>query len=517
MSEGGNAVDAAVTLSLTLGVLCPHYTGVGGGGFCLFWLPGFDRPKVLDYRETAPAASKPGMFSDTRRASTRGALAPGTPGTVAGLAELLEQHGTISWERALAPGIELAERGFPTYPNLRRVILGRLKMLSEYTETARIFVTETGQGPLPGQLLRQPDLAATYRRLAEHGPREFYEGETAERIIAELDSGGGVMTRQDLIDYKPVWREPISALYRGREVFTIGPPSGGGIQLLQMLQMLEPFDFPPAKMGSARTYHLQCEAMRISFADRSSWIADPAFFDVPVEAMLDPSRIADLHLLIDPRRANELVEMPPLEGYLPAGQSLPGQGGTASFCTADSQGGFVVATESVNLWFGSMVIAPATGVVLNDIMDDFSQRPGTPDAFGLVSSRINQVEANKRPASSSTPALVFEDGKPIIGSGSAGGPRIATSVFQILTHLLDHRLNVRQAMDAPRVHHQWLPNELVVERFVPEDVRKGLRALGHRVAEGPARSHGCAIAWNEEDGLFYGAGDFRSGGAAAGC
>ncbi len=514
MADGGNAVDGAVALSLALGVLCPQYTGLGGGGFAIVWLPGFERPRVLDYRETAPGAATPDMFVNDRQASMRGVLAAGVPGTVAGLAELLEQHGTLSWKQVLAPSIEQAERGFPCYPNLRRVILGRSEVLTDFPEIARIYVTETGEGPRPGELVQQPDLAATYRLLAERGPREFYEGELAGRLIGELSAEGGVMSLEDLKTYKPVWREPISASYRGREVFTIGPPSGGGIQLLQMLQMVEPFDFSPDKAGSALCYHLQCEAMRISFADRSSWIADPDFYDVPTAAMIDPARIAELHLLIDPRKAMDLVEMPPLEGHVPGGHSRLGQGGTAAFACADSQGGWVVATESINLWFGSMVIPRGTGVVLNNIMDDFSQQPGTPDAFGLVSSRINQVEPHKRPASSSAPALVMENGRPFIAAASAGGPRIATSVFQILMHLLDHGLNVCRAMDAPRVHHQWLPNELAVEKFVPADVRRTLAQLGHRVVEGPARSHGCSIIHSEADGMFYGAGDFRSGGAA---
>ncbi|MBI3927317.1 MAG: gamma-glutamyltransferase [Armatimonadetes bacterium] len=518
LQEGGNAVDAAVTISLTLGVLCPYYTGIAGGGFMMIWLPGFDRPRVLDYREVAPGAAYPEMFEGRPRASTRGALAVGVPGSVAGLAEVLQTYGTISWERALAPGIELAEQGFPVYPNFRRVTMARRKMLGLYPEACRIFLGEHGEGFKPGQRLRQPELAETYRRLAAHGPRELYEGLTAERIVSELQADGGILTLEDLAGYRAVWREPLSAVYRGKEVFAVGPPSGGGVQLLQCLQMLEPFSFTPARVGTAQTYHLQAEAMRLSFADRSSWVADPAFFDVPVHPMLDPARLAELHLLIDPKKAMELVEVPPLEGYVPSamGQSRPGTGGTSSFAVAHKGGGFVVATESINLWFGSMMIPRGTGVLLNDILDDFSRTPGTPDAFGLVSSRINQVEPRKRPASSSCPMIMAEQGKPIMAAGSAGGPRIATSVLQVVMNVVDHRLNIRQAMDAPRVHHQWLPDELVVEKFIPEDIRKNLRSMGHRVVEGPNRSHGCSVGWSGDDELFYGAGDFRSGGDAAG-
>ncbi len=517
MAEGGNAVDAAVTLSLTLGVVSPHYTGLGGGGFMMIWLPDMDGPEILDFREVAPAAATPHLFADDPPGtSTQGGLAIGVPGTVAGMAEVLEKYGTISWERALAPGIKHAEEGVPSYPNLRRVVLGRRQALKRFKEAERIFVTETGEGPLPGQKLVQKELAATYRSLAKNGPQEFYQGETAEKVARGIQEHGGIITKEDLANYSPIWREPLSGIYRGHEVYTIGPPSGGGIQLLQMLQMVEPFAFSADQSGSAHTYHLWAEAMRISFAERSVWIADPDFYDIPVTALLDPSRIAELHLMIDPKAAAELIVTPPIEGFSPTGHAMPGVGGTASYACADPKGGFVSATESVNLWFGSMVIPEGTGIVLNNIMDDFSQQPGTPDVFGLVSSRINQIEPGKRAASSSCPALVSRKGRPFMAAGSAGGPRIATSVFQILSHLIDHQLNVRQAMDQPRIHHQWLPNQIQVERFVPEDVRRALREIGHKVVEGPCRSHGCAIHWDQGDQLYYGAGDFRSGGAAVG-
>lgn len=518
LAEGGNAVDAAVTLSLTLGVLCPQYTGIGGGGFMMIWLPGMERPTVLDYRETAPAAAFPGMYAAKAQASARGPLATGVPGTVAGLAEVLEKYGTISLERALAPGIELAEGGFHYYPNLRRILSARRKLLSIYKEAARIFLGPSREGPRPGDLLRQPDLARTYRRLAQKGWRDFYEGETAELIVREMKRSGGILSAEDLRGYQPLWREPLLGMYRGQEVWVLPPPSGGGIQLLQMLGMLEPFRFSPSRMGSSQTYHLQAEAMKIAFAERSTWVADPAYFPVPVEAMLDPTRIAELHVLINPKEASTLGDLPPLPD-LPATAPEPssvGSGGTASFAAADENGGFCVVTESVNLWFGSMIVPAGTGLVLNDIMDDFSRRPGTPDAFGLVSSRANQVEPGKRPASSSCPILVARDSQPYLAVGSAGGPRIPTSVLQILMNLIDHQANLRQAQDAPRVHHQWLPDETHVEKAIPEDVRRGLRQMGHRVLEGPNRSHSAAVMWSESEQIFYGAGDFRSGGAAAG-
>lgn len=524
LKEGGNAVDAAVTLSLTLGVACPQYTGIGGGGFSLVFLPGMDRPRLFDFREVAPSAAHPDMFGEEDCASVRGGLAPGVPGTVAGMAKLLDEFGTISWERALAPGIELARKGVEVYPNLRRVIQGRRSFFEKFEEISRVFLRPEGVGTEPGSRLVLNDLATTYERMAKFGPREFYEGELAEKIVAGVREAGGLFQLKDLANYKVLEREPISCHYGGREFYTIGPPSGGGIQLLQMLQLIEPFKLKASDFGSALCYHLQSEAMRLSFADRSSWIADPDFFNVPVEAMLDSSRLAELTAQIDPQRAMELVETPPLRTDLSSlahagpgfGHSQPGVGGTAAYLTADQYGGFVSSTESVNLWFGSMVIPKGTGVILNNVMDDFSRNPGTPDAFGLVSSKINQVAPGKRPASSASPSLVFKNGVPVAALASAGGPRIAPTVFQMAMNVFDFGMNVRQSMDAPRVHHQWLPNELNVEQMISPDTRKSLEAMGHKVVEGPSRSHAASLVKDETDGIFYGVGDFRAGGAASG-
>lgn len=510
LDKGGNAVDAAVALSFTLGVVCPNYSGIGGGGFMMIWRPGMDRPAVLDYRETAPNMAYTGMFAEKPHASTRGCMAAATPSLVAGLAEARDRYGRLPWAELLEPSIRIADEGFPVYPNLVRCIRSRLGVLGIYREAARLFLGPDGQGLRPGETFRFPDLAATYRRLAAEGPREFYEGETARRIVAEIRRGGGGLRARDLAKYRPLWREPVQRTYRGYEVFSIPPPSGGGIQILQMLALLEPFGLLPENAGSAATCHLQAEAMRISFAERAASMADPDFHHVPVEELLSADRLEQCRNLIDPRKATSVVDLPPLEFAPPSPKS------TASYVVADSEGGWVVATESINLWFGSLVIPPGTGILLNDVMDDFSRVPGTPDAFGLVSSGTNRVEAGKRPASSSSPVMVFQGGRPLLATGSAGGPRIPTSVFQILVNVLDHGQNPQRALDFPRVHHQWLPDEIAVESSVPEDVRKALRRMGHRVVLGPDRSHGVCVMRAEGEDLFLAAGDFRSGGAAAG-
>lgn len=511
MQQGGNAVDGAVALSTTLGVVCPNYTGLGGGGFMLVWLPGMPAPEVLDYRETAPNRAYTGMFAArSSQASTRGALAVAVPGLVAGLAEALARYGTRPWAELLQPAIRVAEEGTPVSPNLVRCIRSRLRMLSMYREAARLFLGSGGQGLRPGETWRFPDLAATLRRLAQEGPREFYEGETARRIDAEMKRGQGCLSKRDLARYRPIWRRPLRGHYRGHDVYTVPPPSGGGLQILQMLALLEPFEFPPENAGSAATCHLQAEAMRVSFAERATCLADPDFHTVPVADLLEPARIEECRKGIDPARACGLDVLPSVRPSGPPPQS------TASYVVADPMGGWVAATESINLWFGSLVVPPGTGILLNDVMDDFSRVPGTPDAFGLVSSGRNRVEPGKRPASSSAPAILALGDRPRMAVGSAGGPRIPTSVFQVLMNVLDHGHNPRRALEQPRVHHQWLPNEIAVEQGVPDDVRKVLRKMGHRVVQGPERSHGVCVMKAAGEDLFLAAGDPRSGGGAAG-
>ncbi len=510
LRQGGNAVDGAVALSAALGVLCPNYTGFGGGGFMMIWKPGMEAPEVLDYRETAPDRAYTGMFATRGQASTRGALAVAVPGLVAGLAEALARFGSLPWADLLAPAIRIAEEGTPVAGNLIHCIRDRQRMLGLYREASRLFLGPSGQGPRLGDIWRFPDLAATLRRLAQEGPREFYEGETARRVVAEIQRGRGCLSMRDLARYQPVWRRALRGTYRGYEVYTLPPPSGGGIQILQMLKLLEPFDFSPQEAGSAATFHLQAEVMRLSFAERATSLTDPDFHPVPVEEMLDPRRLARLGAELDPGRTRGLGELSLLES-----PPVPPQS-TVSYVVTDPTGGWVVATESVNLWFGSLVVPPGTGLVLNNVMDDFSRVPGTPDAFGLVSSGRNRVQPGKRPASSSAPALVFREGRPRMAVGSAGGPRIPTSVLQVLMNVLDHGHSPLQALMQPRVHHQWLPDEIAVEPGVPRNVRKTLRRMGHRVVQGPERSHAVCVLRAGSEPLLLAAGDPRSGGSAAG-
>ena len=498
---GGNAVDAAVAMSLALNCTCPYYTGIGGGGFALVWLPGWEEPRWLDFRETAPRASSATFYEDRpAHHSWEGPFSVGVPGQVAGLDVLLREHGRLGWAEVVAPAVEMARSGVSVDANWYRVGLNKQADLARYPEAARLYL-DHGSSPFPGTVLRFPDLAGSLEQLAEQGARAFYEGEIARRIVAELPDW---LTLQDLADYRPRWREPLSLDWDGGRLFTVGAPSAGGLQLLQMLALLQ-------KMGrcsvdESEFYHRLSEAMRISFRVRGEAVGDPDDHPLQLSEHLSPSWLEYWAGRIHSRNVMPL-----------AGPALayPG-GGTASHAVACRDGGVVVLTESVNHWFGSMVVARGTGILLNNIMDDFSTKPHHPDQFGVVPSKLNLPLPGRRSVSSSAPSLWFEDGRPRLAVGSAGGPRITTSVAQVLLQRRWKSQNIQQAISAPRIHHQWFPDELEVEPLFPVHFRANLEGRGHQLVERVCRSHACALECHWEEGFFSAGADFRSfGGAAA--
>lgn len=503
LAQGGNAVDAAMAVSLTLGAVCPYYTGIGGGGFALVWLPGWDKPRCLDFREVAPSAATSDMYAGGA-SSVAGGTAVGVPGCIAGWSMLHKEFGRLPWKQVLNACAAICDQGFAVDPNYLRITTSKLDELQAFPELCRVFLVDN-QPPPPNHWHYNPDLSRCYSLLAEEGPSLFYEGQYAERIVAAVQEGGGRLTMADLAAYKPVWRDTIDFTYRGRPVYTVGPPSAGGIQLAQMCAILEQFELEGA--GSARDLHLLTEAMKVSFYERANWVADPAFCNVPVEWLLNKRRLKHW--------AEKLNDGAPLALPDEMATHIPA-GGTASFTAATFDGGVVMATESVNLWWGSQLVPPGCGFPLNNVMDDFNCRPGEPDAFGLFSSEVNKVEPGKRPASSSTPTMVFENGKPLLAAGSAGGPRIATSVAHMLIHHLDYGMNAQQAVTQGRIHHQWKPDILLVEPQMPEDVRRELRRLGHVVEEEECRSHGCAATLSWDSQILAAGSDFRSYGATYG-
>jgi gamma-glutamyltranspeptidase/glutathione hydrolase len=526
LASGGNAIDAAVATAFALGVTEPYHSGVGGGGFLLLHLANGEIV-AIDARETAPAAATADLFvreGVPDDASRNGPLAVATPGLVAGLAEALAAYGTKSLADVLAPAIALAQDGFPI--SLRHArILGVWKQMglaARFPETAAIQLPPEGTPIAPGWKLVQPELAATLRALAKQGPALFYRGRIAREIAAEMQRRGGLVTEQDLAGYATRRREPVRGRYRGREIVSFPPPSSGGVALIQMLNILEGFDLKPLGPGSSASLHRIAESMKLAFADRAAYLGDPDFVAVPTAALIDPVYAAKLRARILPGRLRRApwtwgrsevaihVDGPGL-GALPLSE-----GGTTHLSVTDAAGNAVAITQTVNLLFGSGITVPGTGIVLNDEMDDFAVARNTPNAFGLVDvNGSNAVGPGRRPLSSMTPTLVLEDGRVRMVAGSPGGPRIITTVLLALVNVFEFGLDPSEALAAPRVHHQWEPDELSIEAAIPADVREGLLRRGHAVKVAERNwSSAQVIVIDPKTGWHLGASDPRSDGAA---
>jgi gamma-glutamyltranspeptidase/glutathione hydrolase len=516
MREGGNAVDAAVAAAFVLAVTAPDAGNLGGGGFLLYRRPDGE-VLALDFRETAPRGLRAKLFLDddgrpVPGRSLRGGLAVGVPGSVAGLFEAHRRWGSLPWRRLLAPAVGLADGGSVVSPHLGRVFRGSGGVLLEEPSSRAVFARNGGL-PREGERLVQPDLAVSLRRIAEQGRDGFYSGPTAEALERSVREAGGVLDREDLAAYETVLRQPLVGSYRGHRVVSFPPPSSGGVALLQMLGMLERFDLRTYGPGSSRTVHLLAEVERRAFADRSRWLGDPAFFDVPVEGLLDDAYLAGRVAGVDPRRATPSSRLAPGVAYRPEPED------TLHFSVADPRGGAVALTTTLNAPFGSGRVAEGTGILLNNEIDDFALAPGVPNLWGLVGAEANRVEGRKRPLSSMTPTIVEAPGggpRPVLVLGSPGGAKIITSVLQVLLNLVDHDMPLQEAVDFPRCHHQWLPDVLRHERRAfAEDVRRALVERGHSLEESPPLGNVNAIGIDGE-GRWLGAADPRRQGSARG-
>jgi gamma-glutamyltranspeptidase/glutathione hydrolase len=526
LRAGGNAVDAAVATAFALGVTEPYHSGIGGGGFLLIHLASGETI-ALDARETAPAAATPDMFvapGVAEDASRNGALAVATPGLVAGLALALERWGTKPLAEVLAPAITLAEEGFPIGLRHARIlgIWRGLGLAERFPETAAIQAPAPDLAP--GWRLVQADLARTLRAIAREGPDAFYRGPIARAIAAEVQGRGGLLTVEDLASYRPVLREPLRGAYRGRTIVSFPPPSSGGVALLQALNVLEGFDLAALGAGSSASIHRITEALKLAFADRAAYLGDPDFVPVPVAELLSPAYTARQRARLLPprwRRApwtwgrDEVAIAVPGPGL---GAWQPAEGGTSHFSVTDAEGNAVAITQTVNLLFGSSLTAAGTGIVLNDEMDDFSVAIRRPNAFGLVDTRgANAVAGGKRPLSSMTPTLVLEDGRVRMVTGSPGGPRIISTTLLTILNVFDYGMDVSEAVAASRFHHQWVPDDLQVERAIPADVLDGLRRRGHRVVVSERNwSSAQVIEIDPKTGWHLGGSDPRSDGLAKG-
>ncbi len=507
LQQGGNAVDAAVATGFALAVTYPRAGNLAGGGFMLIHLAGENRQVFIDYRETAPGAATRDMFLD-KKGEVDTALyyyshqSAAVPGTVAGLLYALEHYGTMSRKAVLAPAIELAEKGFPVSFSLNYEITARGQRLRGNPEGLRLFFRKDGEPYDIGETWRQPDLAWTLRQIAKHGKEGFYGGEVARRIVAEMERGGGLITLEDLSAYRAVERPPVRGGFRGYEVVSAPPPSSGGIHILQMLNILSGYDLAAMGHNSAAYLHHLTEAMKLAYADRSRYLGDPDFVEVPVAALTDPAYAERQRRLIDPGRAT------PSSDILPGTLLAPESPDTTHYNVVDASGNAVSNTYTLNASFGSAIAVPGTGMLLNNEMPDFAARPGHPNMFGLVQDESHAIAAGKRPVSSMTPTLVFRDGKLWLVTGTPGGSRIITIVLQTLLNATEFGMNVATAGISPRIHHQWLPDELLAEQGISPDTVRLLREMGHNVVQSD-RTFGRTQSIMLEHGRLYGATDTR--------
>lgn len=488
--KGGNAVDAAVAAGLTLGVVDGHNSGIGGGGFLLIRAAD-GRLTAIDGRETAPARAHRDLYRiggrlDTE-ASQTGPLAVAVPGLLRAYELALRQHGRLQLADLLLPAAELAERGFPLDAVYARKLAATAAKLRQFPASAAIFLKPDGTPWQEGDRLIQTDLARTYRAVAAQGLGWFYGGELAQRVETWIQAHGGLLTAADFAAYRAVEREPVRSSYRGHDIVSMPPPSSGGVHLAQILNILETFPLRHFRAGSRA--HVITEAMKLAFADRAHWLGDPDFAPVP-RGLVDKVYAAELARRIDLDRATPVTG----HGLPPRWEGDVFGRHTTHLSAADAEGNWVALTQTINTAFGSKVVVPGTGVLLNNEMDDFSSQPGVPNAFGLVGAEANAIAPGKRPLSSMTPTLVLRDGKPWISAGAAGGPTIITQTLLLLVGLLDDGLPAPAALAAPRIHHQWRPDELKVERGLAEEVRQALEQAGHRLElAGPFGACQCVV------------------------
>lgn len=508
--QGGNAIDAAVAVGFVLAVTLPKAGNLGGGGFMLVHLASQGKTVALDFRETAPAAATRDMYLDEkggvdRRKARYSYLSVGVPGTPAGLIYALEHYGTMPLSKVMEPAIALASKGIEISHSLYNDFNYYQKRLSVNPTTRSAYYKQDGTPYQVGETLRQPDLAWSLRQIAKQGAKAFYEGKVAHRLVAAMKRNGGLITSQDLRAYRVVEMEPVRGSYRGYQVVSMPPPSSGGVHIIQMLNILEAWPLGEYGANSARTLHLMAESMRLAYADRSEYLGDPAYTKVPVKALTSKTYAAALRKGIDPEKARPSIEVKP-------GNIVPYESpDTTHYTVMDGAGNAVSVTYTLNFSFGTGIVAEGTGILLNNEMDDFSAKPGSPNAYGLLGGEANAIQAGKRPLSSMTPTIIFKDNKPYLVTGSPGGSRIITTILQLICNVIDHKMNVAVASSMARIHHQWNPDMLYVEQGISLDTQALLTARGHVLKQGYAQGSTQSILYLH--GKMFGASDPRRPGA----
>jgi gamma-glutamyltranspeptidase/glutathione hydrolase len=506
LRQGGNAVDAAVATGIALAVTLPRAGNLGGGGFMLVHLAQQNKTIAIDYREMAPKKAHRNMFLDENgdvdnQKARFSHLSSGVPGTVAGLSHALEEYGTMSWKQVIEPSIKIAEQGILVSYDLSENLKSRHAWLTANPATKKAYYKHNGTSYEPGEVLVQPDLAWTLKQLAKHGPSAFYQGKIAKKIAKEMKDNNGLITLNDLANYRVAEREAVTTTYRGYKVASMPPTSSGGIHIAQMLNILENFDLKSMGAGSADATHLLSEVMKLAYADRSEYLGDPDHFDVPIIGLTSKSYAKQLASTISLSKAVASSDIKPGN---PAPYESPD---TTHFSVMDAQGNAVSNTYTLNFSYGSGIVIPGTGILMNNEMDDFSSKPGVPNAFGLVGGEANAIQPTKRPLSSMTPTMIFKNDEPYVVTGSPGGSRIITTVLQVLVNIMDHDMNMAAAVHAPRIHHQWLPDQLELEPGYSPDTIKLLKVKGQNVKQGKTTGSVQSIMYR--GGLFYGSSDPR--------
>jgi gamma-glutamyltranspeptidase / glutathione hydrolase len=513
LKNGGNAVDAAVAVGFAMAVTYPRAGNIGGGGFMVIHRAKGD-PIAIDYRETAPKAINRNSFLDASgnadpAKSLDSALAVGVPGTVAGLALAHEKFGSgkLSLAELIAPAVALARDGIPVDDDTAASLPYVQSRLARWSGSKKIFFKPDGTLLGPGDRLVQTDLATTLEAIANNGPRSFYEGPTAQKLVAALKAEGGVMALDDLKNYRATLRTPLRGSYRGHEIVSMPPPSSGGVHLIEMLNILEGYDMRAIARDRGAAEHLMLEAMKRAYADRAIFLGDPESVKVPVAGLTSKSYAAALRAQIDPARARPSSDVR-------AGEPPPREGdNTTHFSVIDRDGNAVSNTYTLNLSYGVGMIADGTGILLNNELDDFAAKPMAPNAYGLVGADANAPGPGKRPLSSMTPTIVLKDGKPFVITGSPGGSRIITTVLQIVTNVIDGGMTLAESVGAPRLHHQWLPDQVIAEPGIAPDLIQALQARGHRVVVGSNATSANSIAVTANG--YAGVADPRTRGALA--
>jgi gamma-glutamyltranspeptidase/glutathione hydrolase len=507
LADGGNAIDAAVAVGFALAVTLPRAGNLGGGGFMLVHDAESGESIAIDYREKAPQKASRDMFLDEegnvdKDRARFSHLSAGVPGTVAGMWRAHQDYGRLPWRDVLDPAIRLARDGFTMSYDLAGLLASRKERLCRFEAACRYFYKAGGEAYEAGERFIQADLADTLEKIAEGGPNVFYRGEIAEKIVAEMEEGGGLVDAASLASYAPSVRDVARGTYRGYEIVTMPPPSSGGIHVVQMLNILEHFPVTEFGYGSADAVHVLAESARLAYADRSKHLGDPAFYDVPDEWLTSKEYGKELAAKIDMKAARPSSEVAP---GVPAVYESPD---TTHYSVIDRDGNVVSNTTTLNFSFGSGIAVDGAGFLLNNEMDDFSAKPGVPNAYGLIGEKANEIASGKRPLSSMTPVIVLDDGEAWFATGSPGGSRIITTVLQMIVNVIDHDMNIAEASAAPRMHHQWLPDVLQLESGFSPDTIRILEARGHEIA-GTQWSMGSLQSVAYRDGIFRGASDPR--------